>query len=328
MNAKKTIGKSFLLFAALALAGGAAIAVLASFNYFLRENRVLLENEISQSAKSFVGASKKMNVEIANLNTDVATLSEMFNSAKSELASTSAQLDEMTSRWADAHAQSIDFQHQYNAVKGTVSDLESQVGTLKKLSETDPELIKKYSKVYFLNENYAPKALAAINSAYVFNTDETYQFNAEAMPFLKLMLTTALADNVGIKIISAYRSFGEQSSLKTSYKMSYGAGANKFSADQGYSEHQLGTAVDFTTSAVGAGFDGFEDTSAYRWLLANAYTYGFVLSYPQDNSYYQFEPWHWRFVGRALAKKLHDDGKNFYDLDQREIDKYLVSLFD
>jgi len=30
--------------------------------------------------------------------------------------------------------------------------------------------------------------------------------------------------------------------------MTFGSGANKFTADQGYSEHQLGTTVDFTTS--------------------------------------------------------------------------------
>ena len=110
--------------------------------------------------------------------------------------------------------------------------------------------------------------------------------------------------------------------------MIYGAGANQFSADQGYSEHQLGTALDFATTEIGAGFDGFEKTDAYRWLLDNAYQYGFILSYPQNNNYYQFEPWHWRFVGRDLAKKLSKEDKNFYDLDQREIDEYLISFFD
>jgi hypothetical protein len=41
-----------------------------------------------------------------------------------------------------------------------------------------------------------------------------------------------------------------------------------------------------------------------------------------------YEPWHWRYVGVALATKLHNDGKNFYDTDQRVIDQYLISLFD
>ena len=110
--------------------------------------------------------------------------------------------------------------------------------------------------------------------------------------------------------------------------MFYGSGANSFSADQGYSEHQLGTTIDFTTEEIGASSSVFGKTTAYQWLLENAYKYGFILSYPEANKYYQFEPWHWRFVGRGLAEKLHQEGKNFYDLDQREIDEYLISFFD
>jgi D-alanyl-D-alanine carboxypeptidase len=117
--------------------------------------------------------------------------------------------------------------------------------------------------------------------------------------------------------------------LKSTYSVTYGAGtANRFSADQGYSEHQLGTTLDFTTPATGLVFSKFEKTSAYAWLAENGYTYGFVLSYPKNNTYYQYEPWHWRFVGRGLAAKLHADGKRFYDLDQRDIDSYLISFFD
>ena len=110
--------------------------------------------------------------------------------------------------------------------------------------------------------------------------------------------------------------------------MTYGSGANAFSADQGYSEHQLGTTIDFTTDAIGSSFSGFEDTASFEWLMENAHRYGFILSYPDNNAYYQYEPWHWRFVGVDLARDLHRDEKGFYDLDQREIDTYLIKLFD
>jgi len=111
--------------------------------------------------------------------------------------------------------------------------------------------------------------------------------------------------------------------------MTYGAGtANSFSADQGYSEHQLGTAIDFISSGQGGVLDGFDNTAAYQWMQANAYKYGFILSYPKDNGYYEYEPWHWRFVGVKLATDLHNQGKNFYDLDQRVIDNYLTTVFD
>jgi hypothetical protein len=53
-----------------------------------------------------------------------------------------------------------------------------------------------------------------------------------------------------------------------------------------------------------------------------------VLSYPKNNKYYIYEPWHWRYVGVSLATWLHDNGKYLYDVDQREIDEYLLTIFD
>ena len=86
--------------------------------------------------------------------------------------------------------------------------------------------------------------------------------------------------------------------------------------------------MDFTTQVTGSNFVGFDKTDAYKWLLANAYKYGFVISYPKQNTYYSFEPWHWRFVGVALSARLQNENLNFYFLDQREIDQNLVNLFD
>ncbi|MBI5470325.1 M15 family metallopeptidase [Candidatus Kaiserbacteria bacterium] len=214
------------------------------------------------------------------------------------------------------------FQAQINGVKSTVA-------TLAKLSETDKELLQKYSKVYFLNENYIPSDLPAIPSDKLLNPNAALEFHAHALPFLEKMIARAMADGVDLKVLSAYRSFDLQSSLKTSYKMTFGTGANAFSADQGYSEHQLGTAVDLTTSANGDSLTtAFAKLPAYAWLEAHAHQYGFILSYPQGNSYYMYEPWHWRFVGTALAARLHTENKHFYDLDQRTIDAYLALIFD
>lgn len=215
-----------------------------------------------------------------------------------------------------------------DSIEAQVADLTGTVGTLKKLSVTDKELLKKYSRVYFLNENYMPKYPLPILPQYVYEPAKEKSISAEVWPFLQKLLDDAAAAQIDLKIISAYRSFGMQSTLKSAYSVTYGSGANKFSADQGYSEHQLGTTADFTTAKLGVNFETFEKTAAYRWLTENAYKYGFVLSYPKNNGYYVFEPWHWRFVGKSLALKLHNENKNFYDLTQREIDEYLVSLFD
>jgi LAS superfamily LD-carboxypeptidase LdcB len=212
------------------------------------------------------------------------------------------------------------FQRQIDKIAGTV-------GTLEKLSKTDEELLQKYSKVYFLNEHYVPSQLTDVPSRYVLG-GKVQSFHRDALPFLESLLEAAEEDGVELRVISAYRSFTTQAQLKSGYRVTYGSGANQFSADQGYSEHQLGTTVDFTTPDLGSNFTGFDKTEAYEWLRERAHRYGFVLSYPQGNAYYQFEPWHWRFVGTDLARDLNRRGESFYDLDQREIDEYLVGIFD
>ncbi len=211
-----------------------------------------------------------------------------------------------------------------------IEKLGAKVGTLVKLSQTDPELLKKYSKVSFLNENYEPKRLVKIGSEYLFNKVDEEYMHASVLPYLERMIDRAERSNVDLKVVSAYRSFGTQATLKTQYKVIYGAGtANQFSAEQGFSEHQLGTTVDLTGMSLGTNLTtAFEATPEFKWLEENAYKFGFVLSYPKGNTYYQYEPWHWRFVGLDLADKLHDEGKYFYDMDQRDIDKYLVKIFE
>lgn len=215
-----------------------------------------------------------------------------------------------------------------DAFENQIEDITGTVGTLEKLAKTDPELLAKYSKIYFLNENYVPSGLTTIDPAFTLNPDKPYEFHRDAYPFLEELLEDAQDDGIDLKVVSAFRSFGTQAGLKASYTTRFGSGANTFSADQGYSEHQLGTTVDFTTEEIGSSFVGFESTPAYAWLTENAHRYGFVLSYPENNTYYIYEPWHWRFVGEDLARDLHRDEVHFYDLDQRKLDEYLVTLFD
>jgi D-alanyl-D-alanine carboxypeptidase len=215
-----------------------------------------------------------------------------------------------------------------NNIQEQVAEITGTVGQLEKLRSLDPELLKKYSKVYFLNENYQPPKLAEIEEQYTFPDEKEYLIHEGVERYLERMLRQAESDNMPMQVISAFRSFGTQAAVKNGYQVTYGSGANQFSADQGYSEHQLGTTVDLTTPALGINFQQFDQSLAYEWMLNNAHKYGFVLSYPEGNAFYQFEPWHWRFVGKGLATKLHEEDKNFYDLDQRIIDSFLIAIFD
>jgi len=252
--------------------------------------------------------------ENKRLESEILDIKEILIQAENDLASTTAELQ-------FERARNVEFAEQ-------VSEIASDVGTLNKLSKVDRELLQKYSKVYFLSEHYAPPRFASVDEKYLNNPARELQVREEVWPFLDRLLKKASSSDVSLLVVSAYRSFGEQEILKNGYKVTYGIGANQFSADQGYSEHQLGTTVDFTTPELNNNFSNFGKTEAYRWLQNNAHKYGFVLSYPEKNSHYQFEPWHWRFVGVDLAIDLYEEGKSFYDLDQRQINEYLVKIFD
>lgn len=210
-----------------------------------------------------------------------------------------------------------------------LGNVSQTVGKLDKLSKSDPQLLKKYSKVYFLNENYSPSHLADISTQYSLATGTVYQIHGSVSPYLEQLLGAVKISGFDLRIASAYRSFETQIGVKALNVVRYGTTqANSFSADQGYSEHQLGTTVDFATTKSGLVFAKFASQPEYTWLQENAFKYGFILSYPKNNSYYIYEPWHWRFVGVALATRLHNEGKNFYDIDQKTIDEYLVGMFE
>ena len=257
-----------------------------------------------------------LTMRVETLEAEVATTTDRLARGLEETHST------LSSALEEEQQRSEQLQSQF----GTISD---SVDVLEKLSTLDGQLLKKYSKVYFLNENYMAEQLSVVPKEYTYNEEREYSIATPVLPQLSSMLRAAKRAGIEIYIISAYRSFDEQQALKGDYAVVYGAGtANQFSADQGYSEHQLGTTVDLTTTGLNGGLAGFDQTPAYEWMQKNAYKYGFILSYPEGNQYYMYEPWHWRFVGEDLADDLHDDGRNFYDMDQRELDQYLATIFD
>ncbi len=275
------------------------------FFLYTEERFDLIEKEAKYQAKTLADAQKENAKKVAELE-------DSFLGTKTTL----------TEVLMAEQSRNNSLTEEFNKIMSTVTDLA-------KLSATDKELLKKYSKNYFLNEHYVPISLSNIDPKFVNSTSSNFQIHSNVKPYLEAMLLTANSEGMNLRVQSAYRSFGTQSALKSAYTVTYGAGtANKFSADQGYSEHQLGTTVDFTTEATKGALVGFDKTPEYQWLLANAYRFGFVISYPAGNAYYKFEPWHWRFVGIKLATRLHNDGIYFYDMDQRVVDSYLADIFE
>lgn len=269
---------------------------------------------------------ERINTELASTTLELSRTSEFFSKNVTDLSKQTIGLSK-TLTHAEKNIEAV--KNQVGGVEQSVGSISGTVSTLEKLSKVDAQLLKKYSKVYFMNENYTPAHTVIIPSDYTYSSARQEQFLAEVWPFLNELLESAKKDGMTLFVKSGYRSFNEQKSLKSAYSVMYGAGtANAFSADQGYSEHQLGTTLDFISTGQGGNLSGFDKTEAYAWLQSNAYRYGFIVSYPKANNYYIYEPWHWRFVGVRLATYLHNNNKHFYDLDQREIDTYLVNTFD
>ncbi len=295
---------------------GVCILLIGCIGYLLFEQnqqKAVIES-LTQERDSLIHLTASSSDELAFASSTIAALTK-------QLTDLGVERDELAVNYTDELGRNEDFEKQIKKIGKTV-------GILDKLSKTDEELLQKYSKVYFLNEHYVPEKLTTIEKTYMYDESRNHQLHSKVIPYFNKMLEDAKADGVDLWVVSSYRSFETQAQLKGAYTISYGSGANAFSADQGYSEHQLGTTVDFTTKGLGGGLDGFQTTPAYTWLLTHAHKYGFVLSYPEGNSYYVFEPWHWRFVGEELADDLADGSAHFYDWDQRKIDAYLVKIFD
>lgn len=297
-----------LFWVGIALIGIMGLVYLAQQIYLIREENTLFNAVLINLNTKQMTTERKLNDTIAVLEDNLSLTKAEQNKLKSAIDTEKAKVKAQ--------------EQQLATISGTV-------GTLEKLTYTDKELLNKYSKIYFLNENYIPSNLSKIDNLFIDTSKKDLLIHTSVLPYLKKMMDAEDQDGQSLRIISAYRSFDSQANIKSNYSVIYGAGkASQFSADQGYSEHQLGTTVDFTTKQLSVNFDVFSETKGYQWLLSNAYKYGFVLSYPLNNKYYMFEPWHWRFVGVKLATDLKNQNKYFYDLDQRKIDEYLVNIFD
>ncbi len=117
----------------------------------------------------------------------------------------------------------------------------------------------------------------------------------------------AAKEGLNIYISSGYRSYNDQNTIYNGYCQGYGqATADTFSARPGHSEHQTGLAID-----VNIIDDSFAGTPEAIWIENHCWEYGFILRYPkgkQDITGYKYEPWHIRYVGSEISKKIHDAG--------------------
>jgi D-alanyl-D-alanine carboxypeptidase len=144
-------------------------------------------------------------------------------------------------------------------------------------------------------------------------TSDEKRLRAVTSEALKKLFTAASVDGHSLMIGSAYRSAVTQDSLFNRYVATSGYDqADRYSAHPGFSEHQTGLAVDISTTSQQCYLsECFINTADGSWLAENAYKYGFNLRYAkgkETTTGYNFEPWHYRYVGVPLATALYQSG--------------------
>jgi D-alanyl-D-alanine carboxypeptidase len=163
--------------------------------------------------------------------------------------------------------------------------------------------------IYRLSSSYTPPDLVPTSQAGISGGGLV---RALLIPDLKAMTAAAKAAGASLRVRSAYRSYATQVATFDSWVRSVGyAAALKVPARPGHSEHQLGTAIDFASAAGATYYPDWAKSKAGAWMTTNAWKYGFVMSYPKgklSSSCYNYEPWHYRYWGVAIAKLIHDSG--------------------
>lgn len=146
------------------------------------------------------------------------------------------------------------------------------------------------------------KGVLIVNSDYTLPSDYDPGIDEDARKSFTLMVNDANKDSIILRSVSDYRSFEQQSKLEDVEDVKF--------VKAGTSEHQTGLAYDLIGEDYTLKYKlDFSKSKEYKWLMDNAYKYGFVLRYPEgkkDITGVSFAPWHFRYVGIDLAKILHD----------------------
>lgn len=150
------------------------------------------------------------------------------------------------------------------------------------------------------------------------DADKSMQVAVDIADELQQLVNAAEADGESLMISSAYRSLKEQQELYDEFVAENGETvAKQYVSPVGASEHHTGLSVDFSSVSDDCELDSNDcslSQSGAAWLAENAYKYGFIQRYPQGEQAITgvaFEPWHFRFVGKPLAKTMSQTDLTF-----------------
>ena len=167
---------------------------------------------------------------------------------------------------------------------------------------------------HYLDENYKPAGLVTFSRDYSYEDQKAQRVVVDA--FLAMQKACKEQTDAQLMVNSAYRSYQEQIGTHKRNPKGYAARA-------GSSEHQTGFALDITSREHPMRWP-FDKSVEGVWMREHCHEYGFILRYPERQSHifgFAYEPWHLRYVGKEVAKRIHDEDITFDEYYAFYLDK-------
>ncbi len=175
----------------------------------------------------------------------------------------------------------------------------------------DSVVVKKFSTDMLVNKHrslekdYEPDDLVSIDSEYA--ADDTQKGARVAVNSFISMYEAAKKDGYDLVINSSYRSYQDQVDICDTYRDLYGENyVTNYVAKPGFSEHQTGLSFDIGSRNSNV----FAESEEYEWIQENAHKYGFIQRFPEKYEAvtgFRAEPWHYRYVGKKIAKYIYEN---------------------
>ena len=157
---------------------------------------------------------------------------------------------------------------------------------------------------HYLDENYKPENLATFSMDYCYENQRAQSVVVDA--FMVMQQACMEQTDAQLMVNSAYRSYQDQIGT-------YKRNPKGYAARAGSSEHQTGYAIDVTSRQHPMRWP-FDTSVEGVWMREHCHDYGFILRYPKKQSQifgFAYEPWHLRYVGKDVAKRIHDEDITF-----------------
>ena len=184
---------------------------------------------------------------------------------------------------------------------------------IKLTADTSKNELMLVNKYYLLND-YTPDDLVYISQKYAWGDKNSKQIRKVCYDAFIDMWESAKEDGYQLMINSAYRKPEDQETIYNNYKNKRGEKyADSIAARPGSSEHETGLALDIF-SIKNTNKNTFKDSPEAAWLKDNAHNFGFILRYPLEKENitgYNYESWHYRYVGKKAAKYCYDNDITF-----------------